>query len=258
MKILIFVTTFTLLNVAYSSATVYNFNNDSILALKLNPKAVSLDLRNYGIISPVKNQSNCGSCWAFGTISAIESQSKLYFKKDFDLSEQQMLDCGNAGDCSGGSISKLLNSLYIEKIICEKETNYPYKTMKSDCINIPTNASLKIYLLAFDTLNNLTTQEIKNEICRNGEVISTVYIGPENLQMWRDCKGEDNCLSNALDKKQRNSKTITIIGWDDNKKAWLIKNTWGKEWGNEGFAWVAYNSFNIGQNVYTIKIDNVK
>ena len=39
---------------------------------------------------------------------------------------------------------------------------------------------------------------------------------------------------------------VMLIGWDDNKKAWLVKNSWGKDWGEDGFGWIAYGSNNIG------------
>ncbi|KAL3307805.1 hypothetical protein Ciccas_013671 [Cichlidogyrus casuarinus] len=92
----------------------------------------SFDWRTKGAVNPIKNQNNCGSCWAFSTITSIETQYFLATKNLKSFAEQQLVDCVEGTSCeTGGSMS--LGYQYLEKHGLEAEASYPYKGEDGDC-----------------------------------------------------------------------------------------------------------------------------
>jgi C1A family cysteine protease len=235
---------------------------------KLNPSMERLDLRDFGFVTCAKQQGTCGSCWAFSTVAALETSALINRKiNQCDLSEQQMIDYSNAGNCSGGFPPKLCEWLSRDNTSIMQEIDLPYKNWKQDCIENKTIKSpLKLEKWDYankskNYLEKTSNEEIKNALCKYGVVMSAVSISldmdPEASNDWQNFK--DNTGSRVLKRQQVSNKlshAITIVGWDDAKHAWLVKNSWGQGWGKDGFGWVDYDSYNIGLG--TIILDVTK
>lgn len=91
----------------------------------------SWDWRTQGVVSPVKNQGSCGSCWTFSTVGALESHFLLKYGQFRNLSEQQLVDCAGAYDnhgCHGGLPSHAFEYLAADGGIVTEDT-YPYKAV---------------------------------------------------------------------------------------------------------------------------------
>ncbi|CAI2725784.1 unnamed protein product [Schistosoma spindalis] len=105
--------------------------------LSNEPLPLKWDWRHYGLVTSVKDQGICGSCWAFSTTGSIEGQYMKKYKKLISLSEQQLIDCtyhyGNRG-CHGGTMDQSFN--YLKKYSIESENDYQYKGVVSNYMNM--------------------------------------------------------------------------------------------------------------------------
>merc|ERR1712080_483350 len=88
-----------------------------------------LDYRESGLVTPVKNQGQCGSCWAFSSTGALEGMWKLGMGQSVSLSEQQLVDCG-VGSCQGGYMT---NAFDDARQGIESESSYPYEGRDGSC-----------------------------------------------------------------------------------------------------------------------------
>lgn len=192
------------------------------------------DLRSVNGISEVKDQFECGSCWAFSTLAAMESSNLLINQKQIDLSEQQLVNCiGQSKGCNGGypemALQELLKS--DKGVVSEKEI--PYQNKKGYCA-IAQNSPVKVSNWG-QLDDNASITEIKRAIVKHGAVIAALNASSNAFQSY-------NSKSGILQDKNTGkvSHAVVLAGWDDAKQAWLIKNSWGIKWGQEGYGWVKY------------------
>jgi cathepsin L len=215
----------------------------------INPNARVFDLRTIGLVTPIRTQLGCGSCWAFASIASVESAHIL--KNDanvntLDLSEQQILNCSGAGNCpDGGVSSKVLD--YLKGTPATTEAALPYSGTKGACM-LSSQASYKVQNWGWvGGVAKPSIQAIKNAIVTYGGVSSWVWVN-ESFRLY---------TGGVLNDDTRNEKTkregghfVQIIGWDDDSHAWIIKNSWGaNNWGNDGFGLIDYSVLGIGTHV---------
>lgn len=188
-----------------------------------------------GWITPVKDQGNCGSCWAFSAIGAMEAVAKLYRNTtyDFDLSEQELVSCSGAGSCSGGWPSIALDYISHNKI--QDELSFPYKAQDRPCsekgkpLYTVKNDGMTIFSLAnndFASTEKLKSMLLKNPIAG----LIDAWRHAMTLVGYRTIKAGDVVYETY---KTR----ITIQPGDPRigKTAWIFKNSWGEKWGDHGF-----------------------
>lgn len=209
----------------------------------LDPNASKLDLRILNGVTPVKNQGSCGSCWAFCAVSTIESNYKLVNGETIDASEQQALSCTNSGSCGGGWHTSVFDYLKINKYKLIEESLYPYLASDQTCkTNLTGNYEIEDWGYVGDGYTKPTVAQIKDALCKYGGISTTVKAA---TQKFYNYSGGDEPLSdNVTD--QGIDHCVTIVGWDDSKQSWLIKNSWGTYWGDQGYAWITYTTNNIG------------
>jgi C1A family cysteine protease len=208
------------------------------------PSDSKLDLRTLGGVTPVKNQGSCGSCWAFCTVSAFESNYKLMNGVELNISEQQVLSCSQAGSCSGGSPDKVFRWLVDGNNKLVSETSFPYAASNLAC-----NTSLiGLYGgIAWDFVSPTriysdipTVTQIKEAICKYGGLETAINATSSFMNYGGgSIPFSENTTGNI-------NHCVTIVGWDDSKQAWLIKNSWGTSWADQGYAWVKYTTNKIG------------
>jgi C1A family cysteine protease len=209
----------------------------------------SFNGRNLGWVTSVKFQGNCGSCWAFAATATVETSYKKFGNKTLDLSEQQLLNCTD-GSCGGWNISGTFNWL-LSNSVCN-EGKYPYRARDMECDRCRLKSPFDIESFGRverpgSTLQN--RQKIKESICQYGSV--TAYIvATESFKIYSGgVFSENSALSRRLDTL---GHFVQIIGWEDDLNAWLIKNSWGDRWGENGFAWVEYESNLIDRENYFV------
>ncbi|OWY19151.1 hypothetical protein C7N43_01810 [Sphingobacteriales bacterium UPWRP_1] len=201
-----------------------------------------LDLRTLGIISPIRSQGTCGACWAFSTLGAFEGnyvfRNSIGSAASIDMSEQYLLDCADSGGCYGGWYGNTLKWMQGRPI--QPESALPYVNAEKPCTGTAavTNYIVEKWGYIDFWTPRPSVQQVKQAIAEHGPLISAVTVTPAFLSY---AGGVFNERANF-----EINHGIVIIGWDDSKHAWLIKNSWGSGWGEGGYMWIDYDSNNIG------------
>ncbi len=195
-------------------------------------------------LGPIQNQGSCGSCWAFSAMATFEGSQSVVNRSAYNFAEQQALNCATdnnglpAGDCTGGKYSSVFKWLSKDSGITED--NAPYVNKQGLC----SRHSSPKFGVAFwgwaDHHNKIAkTQNIKDALCKYG-VVSTGINATSLFHHYR--KG----VFDEFVPGERTTHAVNIVGWDDKKGAWLVRNSWGTHWGEGGYAWVAYGCNAIG------------
>lgn len=224
----------------------------------INPKANSFDLRKLGWNPPARNQGTCSSCWAFSAAAAMEVSYFLKTKKIIDLSEQHIINCFDSGGCSGGFEGGVFEKMVKknEKILPEKSIPYQMKQMECGLSDTKIGYRAINYIyISFnkaDTILKSRVDSIKRCIAKYGSVSTTLVPNDAFINL----KTDTSVIKSNNEKYTVTLKfvhAVLIIGWDDAKQSWLIRNSWGEHWGNKGYAWVKYDQLEIGMDNYCIE-----
>jgi C1A family cysteine protease len=186
----------------------------------------NFDWTALGAVTPVKNQQQCGSCWAFSTTGSTEGAWFLKNHKLLSLSEQQLVDCskpqGNDG-CSGGLMDQGFK--YIEQNVLCLENDYPYTAADGTC---KTTCKSVVKISSFvDVPEN-------NEVALQNAVHLTpvsVAVEADQWQFYSSGVLTTTCGTNL-------DHGVLLVGWgvdSNNVPFWKVKNSWGTEWGDEGY-----------------------
>ncbi len=210
------------------------------------------DARDNGWVSPVVDQGGCGSCWTFAAVAMYESN---YLKRNNALataSEQYALNCSSGGNCGGGLSYKVFRWMVDNNKNLKKESDMPYVGSKGSCPS--GSGGTNYYATSWTVLRpdgNISKIAepvlIKNAIMQYGAVKSSLVASG-----WSGYTGGvlDGYPSNYGSPSSNHA--ILIVGWDDSKQAFLVKNSWGTDWGYDGFCWVKYGNFNIGRRAIVV------
>lgn len=209
--------------------------------LACNANLSSWDWRTRSKVTPVKLQG-CGDCWAFASTGQVESAFLMAGWASSDLSEQQILSCSSSGDCGGGRRWDALP--WASHTAVATEVKYPYEGGVASACKSNIVGDHKLLAAGWiDSSGNVASEAtIKGALCQYGPVSVSIFATPA-LQHY----GGGGAVFNENKNDSGTNHAILIIGWDNAKKAWLIKNSWGTGWGDGGYGWVQYGSNNIGR-----------
>jgi C1A family cysteine protease len=218
---------------------------------KLELQPPSYDAMALGYVTPIKNQI-CGACWLHGAIADFESDVAIGESNLLDFSEQEVGDCniwasvGGHNYCDGGNAFMTTN--YFTKYGAADEACHPYAAASQTCQDCPILKNVDNWriITGSDGESQITT--IKDAILNYGPVYSTIYANDAFMAY-------DSGVYEYKGAEETNH-AIEIIGWDDSLGAWLIKNSWGTDWGRNstysGCGWVAYEAANLGDGTNAI------
>nr|XP_023647782.1 cathepsin O [Paramormyrops kingsleyae] len=191
------------------------------------------DWREKNVVTPVENQESCGGCWAFSVVGIIESVYALLGHPLRQLSVQQVIDCSykNQG-CNGGSTVRTLSWLKQTQEKLVSETEYPFKAETGVCRIFPPSefgVSVKDFA-AFDFSENEVA--MMQKLLDWGPVAVTV-----DAVSWQDYLGgiiQHHCPS------QQANHAVLITGYDTTAEVpyWIVRNSWGTSWGNQGYVYI--------------------
>jgi len=206
---------------------------------------VSLDWRDGGLVTPVKDQGQCGSCWAFSATENIESmwiKAGKAKNTTINLSEQQIVDCDNwdAG-CEGGEPGNAYDYI-INAGGQEQEKDYPYTAQDGNCNFQQNKVVAKISTWKYAT-------ELYSETLLQQNLVSW---GPLSVCVdainWQDYQSgvmtwEECAWLNVLD------HCVELVGYSTkttNGDYWIVRNSWGLDWGIDGYIWLEMGTDTCG------------
>ena len=189
----------------------------------------AVDWRQLGAVTPAKDQKQCGSCWAFSAIGAMEGAHFLHTGQLVSLSEQQLVDCakafGNHG-CKGGKMDKAFK--YVLSVGgVETETDYKYKGEKGKC-----KAKETLFVGSIDgykTVPKNSEMQLKAAVAKR-PVSVAIQANQPAFHLYK--KGVINAhCGHQLD------HGVLLVGYGEEKDRpyWIVKNSWGSHWGDHGF-----------------------
>jgi len=190
----------------------------------------SVDWRTKGVVTPVKNQGGCGSCWAFAATETIESAIAMKGGKLQVLSEQNMVsctpnpqECGGSGGCDGATAE--LGFAYVQKMGISSEATVPYRGITGKCVETTKAANIT----GFVKLPENDHDALLNAIATVGPIAITVAASE-----WLDFENGvfDGCVKDAdLD----HGVQLVGYGTESGTDYWLVRNSWGGAWGEAGY-----------------------
>jgi len=198
----------------------------------------SIDWRQKNAVTHVKNQGECGDCWAFSSTGSIEGAWAIKHHHLYNLSEQMLTDCsrnyGNNG-CMGGLMDNAFKYVIDNGGLCN-EKEYPYIGNDSICIKNQCNPVVKINRYADVKPND---EEILKSAVAMGPVSVAIQANVSSFRFYKSGVYQDPECGDQLD------HGVLAVGYgtdqDQNLDYWIVKNSWSPEWGDEGYIKILRN-----------------
>jgi len=191
----------------------------------------------YNWMTPIRDQQACGSCWAFGAVGQVEAVIKINTNQptlDIDLAEQTLVTdgCRWCGDCCGGWHYFALH--YIMNDGIPAETDDPYTHSNGPCDKKDSDL-YKIQSYTRITWESQDEYAIKGAL--QNHPLSTMVEVDNAFHAY--VSGIYSYQGPSL-----GQHVIVLVGWDDSQNAWKLKNSWGEDWGINGYMWAVRNQQN--------------
>lgn len=198
-------------------------------------------------LTPVKDQGGCGSCWAFSAVGIVEPQYNIFYDNpdfDPDLSEQYLVSdcCADCGSCSGGWPATALEFTRYEGIT--DEACFPYIASNCPCSDRCSDWSNRLWKINY-TAGPLPDdiETIKKYLIKKGSLSACMgvgfnYGGHFDNEIYR-CD-DDTGINHA----------VVIVGYNDTGNYWMVRNSWGQDWNEDGYFKVGYGECSIENYVY--------
>lgn len=210
------------------------------------------DWRSSGHVTDVKNQGSCGSCVSFGTCAAIEAGARIKSQNsnlDIDLSEAFLQFCGG-GSCSGWSLTGGLE--YAEDVGVTDEVCFPYQPQNMPCNNRCSDWQSRLTKINKYTAH-ATMQARKEAIANSGPVVAGMRVYDDffaySSGIYERTQGSSNVGLHC----------VCVVGYNDNDRYWIVKNSWGSNWGENGYVRIRYGQDEVlidsGFAFYSVDVD---
>ncbi|MEF8847573.1 MAG: C1 family peptidase [Candidatus Thermoplasmatota archaeon] len=222
-------------------------------------------------LTPVKKQGDCGSCWAFAAVGAIETMVNIQKENptiDLDLSEQQLVSCCNRGcnGCHGGNSYWAWDYL-IENEGAILESAFPYQgidangcdTWKSEiCDNDPITCDMKEqnwekFTVPVNEKGYYVTETdfslIQYVLANHGPVVTFMLVYSDFNYY------QGGIYKHSEDAELVGGHAVMIVGYDEEQEYLICKNSWGKLWGDDGYFKIPHGECMLGNEIYFVGID---
>nr|3F75_A Chain A, Cathepsin L Protease [Toxoplasma gondii RH] len=202
-----------------------------------------VDWRSRGCVTPVKDQRDCGSCWAFSTTGALEGAHCAKTGKLVSLSEQELMDCSRAEgnqSCSGGEMNDAFQYVLDSGGICSEDA-YPYLARDEECRAQSCEKVVKI--LGFKDVPRRSEAAMKAALAKSPVSIA-IEADQMPFQFYHEGVFDASCGTDL-------DHGVLLVGYGTDKESkkdfWIMKNSWGTGWGRDGYMYMAMHKGEEGQ-----------
>lgn len=214
------------------------------------------DLRNVGgknYITSVKNQGGCGSCVAFGAVATVEGSLRRQRNNPslaVDLSEAHLFYCHarsegrRCGGASGGWWSSRALNAFRDKGVVD-EACYPYTAKDQDCTGLCKNArGREVKISGWKRLTKAS--DIKTWLSTKGPLVACYTV-------YQDFFSYKRGVYRHVSGKVRGGHCVSCVGYNDQQRYWICKNSWGSNWGENGYFRIAYGQVGIDNGMDAVE-----
>lgn len=190
-------------------------------------------------IHEIRDQGSCGSCWAFGATEALSDRFKVEKNIDIVLSPQHLVSCDTSNfGCNGGYLDRAWNFMH-EKGVTTEEC-YPYTSGitgdDGDCSHTrcTTNADFEVFS-SEETFMTTDVEKAQQAIFTEGPIEA-------GFMVYEDFLSYKSGVYQHTSGKLLGGHAVKVVGWgveDDGQEYWIMANSWGTKWGEDGFFKIA-------------------
>lgn len=204
-------------------------------ATPIMEKAVEeIDWREKGAVTPVKNQASCGSCWAFSATGALEGGNFVANGKLISLSEQQLVDCDTQSSGCGGGLMDYAFEYVMAHGLCTEE-DYPYHAKDEDCKDDKCESAISIK--GYEDVPENDGAALKQAVAK-APVSVAIEADSMVFQMYKTGVIDSTACGTSL------NHGVLAVGYAADY--WIVKNSWGASWGDNGYVKIAYKESGAG------------
>jgi hypothetical protein len=208
------------------------------------------DVNGHSYVTGVREQKKCSACWAISVAAVLESRVLITSHtpdQDFNLSEQALVSCDNNNlGCMGGWLDRALS--YLQTTGIPLETDAPYTSGETG-INGACTAAMQQNTYRVTSFENVATsvESIKRALIQYGPLYTQFYI-------FEDFMYYESGVYRHVEGYIEGIHAVAIVGYDDAEQSWIVKNTWGPDWGESGYFRIrsGTNECEIEEQVYAV------
>ncbi|XP_071742636.1 low-temperature-induced cysteine proteinase-like [Rutidosis leptorrhynchoides] len=192
----------------------------------------SVDWRTKGAVAPVKDQGSCGSCWAFSTIGSVEGVNQIVTGELITLSEQELVDCDTSYNegCNGGDMDYAFQFI-VKNGGIDSDADYPYISgngKDGKCDNARKNAKV----VSIDSYEDVpvNNEAALQNAAANQPITVAIEASSRDFQFYTSGVFSGSCGTNL-------DHGVVVVGYgtESGKDYWIVRNSWGAEWGEQGY-----------------------
>jgi cathepsin L len=206
------------------------------------PSAPAFDWTRLGVATRVRHQGKTGTCWAHAGVEALEANWMIRNGTRAEFSVQAVLD--HLRHANGGTARKVFNALL--KSGTALDLSYPFRGRPGPLLE-PTPYRAVAWGYIAGEGRTPSVGQLKEALLEHGPL----YVSVTTTSAFR--KYRAGTVHREGRRFARTTHAVLLVGWDDGREAWKVKNSWGTRWGEGGYMWIAYGSNGVGKNAAWVR-----